>query len=157
MKFAEIIEPSEGFLNNSNSYFLVLGIFYLTIPNLSSQGVGRFDNGQLVDQNGNDVDAFVAVLTNNYPLSGTMPVWNGTSVVNESFSYPSYTITVVQKFWMLVPPGYTLKNFGYAIGFWLSPEEIEEMILSGTLLNFRQASPIPGNLQKSLDKVRIKL
>ncbi|MEM3846251.1 MAG: hypothetical protein QXU98_11210, partial [Candidatus Parvarchaeota archaeon] len=130
MKFSEIYEPSGGWKNTTDSYFYVLGIYGIGFINTTSPGTNRFDSGVLLDPNGNDVDQFISVIGICDQLSGSMPVWNGSSVVNESFSYDLTQYIIVQRYLMLIPPGYTFKNFSLAIGFWLTPKEVEQMILN---------------------------
>ncbi|MEM3423989.1 MAG: hypothetical protein QXE51_05435 [Nitrososphaeria archaeon] len=131
MKFSQIFEPSSGgWRNTSNSYFYVLGIYQVNFNNQTNPGSSRVDSGMLIDPNGNDVDQFISTVAIDFELQGSMPVWNGSSVVSESFSYNSTQYIVIQRYLMLVPPGYTLKNFGVAVGFWLSQEEVEQMILN---------------------------
>ncbi|MEM3907864.1 MAG: hypothetical protein QXZ17_13570 [Nitrososphaerota archaeon] len=129
MKFSEIIEPQGGYLNDSNSYFLVLGIWNQYIPEPTGPGATTVTMGNLIDQNGNIVDFFknFTIYVNQWTLS--MPVWNGSSVVNENYTLNTAVPIIYQKTIMLIPPGYKFNGFGIAVGFWLEPEEVEKMII----------------------------
>ncbi|MEM3862389.1 MAG: hypothetical protein QW203_07925 [Thermoplasmatales archaeon] len=138
MKFAEIIEPEGGFLNDSNSYFLVIGILYTHITPPSGTGTYYGNSGVLMDQNGNGVDFFKITIIQVSSWSLPMPVWNGSSVVTENYTLYTTAPFIYQKSVMLVPPGYRLSDFGYAIGFWLSPDEVEQMILGTGPFSFEK-------------------
>ncbi|MEM4067513.1 MAG: hypothetical protein QXV17_11730 [Candidatus Micrarchaeaceae archaeon] len=133
MKFAEITEPSGGYKNTTSSYFLALGIAFLDTPSTLNTGWQSNQNGILIDPNGNVVDRFFWIDVNVSAFSSSMTVWNGTSM--ESEPYTSYTAVAIvdRKSSMLVPPQFTLKNFGYAIGFWLTFEETKEYLLKGNI------------------------
>ncbi|MEM3265722.1 MAG: hypothetical protein QXH07_07190 [Thermoplasmata archaeon] len=144
MKFSEIVEPSGGWVNNTTGFFLVIGIYDRGYPTPTGSGNYENRNGVLVDPNGNTVDVFYDIVTQvvkysgnvNQGTNGSMPVWNGSSVVNDPYSSPSFTqdiynstTFIIQKSKMLIPPGYKFSGFGYAIGFWLDDNEVREYIL----------------------------
>ena len=132
MKFSEIIEPSGGYINNTHSYFLVLGIYDRGYP--VPNGIGNFENrnGVLIDSAGNNVDVFYDIVTSVTQFTNSMTVWNGTSMVTEPYTQNTAQVIVIQKESLLIPPGFKFTAFGYAIGFWLTVEEVTEMILKGS-------------------------
>ncbi|MEM3907686.1 MAG: hypothetical protein QXZ17_12630 [Nitrososphaerota archaeon] len=129
MKFAELEEPPGGYTNNSDSFFLVLGITNTNVTPPTGTGVTFSNSGALQDQIGATVDFFkvVAVIVNSWSLP--MPVWNGSSIVNENYTLYTSAAAIYSKSIMLIPPGYKFSNFGIAIGFWLTAEEVEKMIM----------------------------
>ncbi|MEM3193227.1 MAG: hypothetical protein QW292_14305 [Candidatus Parvarchaeota archaeon] len=145
MKIGEISEASKGsgWTNDTNSYFMVMGIQGIPYPAPRGSGIFTAQAGMLYDTGGNQVDAFYTLITeiSEYTQSvsqgtnGSMPVWNGSSVVDEAYSSPSFSQTqylasnfsIVKPF-MIIPPGYTFKLFALAWGFWLSLDELMEMI-----------------------------
>ncbi|MEM3872849.1 MAG: hypothetical protein QXE05_09860 [Nitrososphaeria archaeon] len=132
MKFSEIKEPSGGFKNNSTSYFLVLDI--ADNPAVSSMdSIGSYSSfaGSLVDPNGVPVANFKFIFINVSSVQSTMTVWNGTSMVSEPINFIIPTVQYIARHEMLIPPGYSFNNFGYAIGFWLTFEELQEYLLKG--------------------------
>ncbi|MEM4115624.1 MAG: hypothetical protein QXP59_06445, partial [Saccharolobus sp.] len=55
----------------------------------------------------------------------------GTSMENEPYTQNTSQVFILQKKEMLVPPSYKLSAFGFAIGFWLTFDEVQEYILKG--------------------------
>jgi hypothetical protein len=131
MKFSEIIEPSGGYVNTTHSYFLVLGIYDRGYP--VPNGVGNFENrnGVLIDPAGNDVDVFYDIVVSVTQFTNSMTVWNGTAMQSEPYTQNTAQVIIIQKESLLIPPGFKFSAFGYAIGFWLTAEEVNEMILKG--------------------------
>ncbi|MEM4005059.1 MAG: hypothetical protein QXM43_05425 [Desulfurococcaceae archaeon] len=131
MKFSEIIEPSGGYVNTSHDYFLVLGIYDRGYP--TPTGTGNFENrnGVLTDPNGNTVDVFYDIVVQVSQWTNNMTVWNGTSMETEPYTQNTTQVFILEKKEMLVPPSYRLSGFGYAIGFWLTFDEVQEYILKG--------------------------
>ena len=115
MQFAEITE--DPFTNNTNNYFLLLDIEQHNVPNPSSPGIGSIVNGGLQDPNGTYVGFFMLAQYQDYEVTGNLS--------NEAYSH-SY---VTKRDWMLIPPGFKLIAILKAIGFWLSPKEVEQFIL----------------------------
>ncbi|MEM3830024.1 MAG: hypothetical protein QXP36_12555, partial [Conexivisphaerales archaeon] len=113
---------------NSNSYFLVLGIYDRGYP--VPNGTGNFENrnGILIDQNGNTVDVFYDIVVQVQSWNSTMTVWNGTTMESEPITLYTSVPIIIKKERMLIPPGYKFQAFGYAIGFWMTIEEVEKML-----------------------------
>jgi hypothetical protein len=86
------------------------------VPNPSAPGLYNYSVGTLEDQNGNVVDTFYNIIIQDYEVTG--------SLSDEAFAHA----VGFQKGKMLVPPGYSFKNFEYAYGFWLDPEEVKDWI-----------------------------
>ncbi|MEM3489824.1 MAG: hypothetical protein QXO75_09270 [Nitrososphaerota archaeon] len=129
MKFSEIQEPYGGYVNKSDSYFLVLGINSYPSTNPSSIGISQDAVGELVDPENNTVDYFkMAVMATNQ-WDQSMTVWNGTTMESEPLTQIVSGSWSFEKTIMLIPPGFTFKNFGIAYGFWLSEEEVKQMSL----------------------------
>ncbi|MEM3873322.1 MAG: hypothetical protein QXE05_12250 [Nitrososphaeria archaeon] len=134
MKFSEIAEPEGGYKNNTTSYYLVLDIALdPVITSINSTGSFGTSTGTLYDPNGISVGFFKTVNIVISSIPSTMTVWNGTSMESEPINFIVPTVQFISRHNMLVPPGYTLKNFDYAIGFWLTEEEVEQYILHGAI------------------------
>ncbi|MEM3860695.1 MAG: hypothetical protein QW478_15095 [Candidatus Micrarchaeaceae archaeon] len=119
MKFSKIVEPPEGgFTNTTNSWILVVGISYLPTVNPNSPTITEDGVGVVRDEEGNIIDQMGFVEFQDYlytPSSSTT-------------SYPfSHSIGFMKSF-VLVPPMYNIENFGYAMAFYLSYEEVEEFL-----------------------------
>jgi len=128
MKFSEIIEPPGGYINTTHSYFLVLGIFDRGYPNPTGTGNFESRNGSLIDINQNTVDVFYDIIIQVEQWTDSMTVWNGTAMESEPITHTTSTSIIIEKKEMLIPPGFKLLSFGYAIGFWLTAEEVEEYV-----------------------------
>jgi len=130
MKFSEITQDQDGnWTNNTNSFFLVIGIGQQLFPNPSSPGTYPSQKGILNDPNMNIVDIFYNVQVQIIQWNDTMTVWNGSAMESEPKTDVTAVAIIHERERMLVPPGYTLQYFGYAIGFWLDENEVEEYIL----------------------------
>ncbi|MEM3265721.1 MAG: hypothetical protein QXH07_07185 [Thermoplasmata archaeon] len=119
MKFSKIIEPeSGGYTNNTESWILILGISYL--PTVSPDGPGLYEDGVGVvrDLQDNIVDQMGFVQFQDYLYT------SGSS----SYSF-SHSVGFMKPF-ILVPPGYNIENFGYAIAFFMDYDEVEEFIMN---------------------------
>ena len=112
MEFAEITE--DPFVNNTNNYFLVLEIQNHNTPTSSSTSEV---NGELDDPNGSNVGYHWIALSYDYEVTG--------SLSDEAYAH-SWSL---ERLWTLVPPKFTFKTFGIAIGFWLTSEEVKQFIL----------------------------
>ena len=115
MQFAEITD--DPFTNNTNNFFLVLDINSEAVPNPSSPGYLTLTNGVLVDPSGVTIGYYWAAFYQDYEVTG--------SLSDEAYAH-SYAR---KKEWILVPPSYTFRSFVRAVGFWLSPKEVEQFIL----------------------------
>ena len=115
MEFAEITE--DPFTNTTNNFYLVLDIFSHPTPNPNSTGINVQKAGALTDPNNRTVGFFYIASSQDYVVAG--------SLSDEAFAH-SY---VVKRDWMVVPPQFNLSGHQFAIGFWLSPKEVEQFIL----------------------------
>jgi len=129
MKFSEIPEPSGGFVNNTNSFFLVLGIYDRGYPNPT--GTGNFENrnGILTDPANNTVDVFYDIIIQITQWTNSMTVYNGTSMVSEPYTQNTSQVIVIEKQSLLIPPKYKFQAFGYAIGYWLTSKEVAKWLM----------------------------
>ena len=129
MKFSELIEPSGGFINTTNSFFLVLGIYDRGYPNPT--GTGNFENrnGILIDPNGNTVDAFYDIIIQITRWTNNMTVWNGTAMESEPYTQTTSQVIVIEKQSLLIPPKFTFQAFSYAIGYWLTVKEVQKWLM----------------------------
>ncbi len=123
MQFSEpILNGDVDWVNNSQEYFLVTGISNRpgppTFPPVSGETQSA-TAGQLFDANGNNVDI--------------MYYWQyQASVVAGSLSDEVYEYTAIwQKNKMLVPPGWKLNNPGSFYGFYMTLDELVEMMKKG--------------------------
>ena len=115
MEFAEITE--DPFKNTTNNFFLVIDIGRHYVPNTNTVGQYAVGNGILIDRSGFAVGFYDLIQNQDYALAG--------SLSDEAFAH-SYE---EKREWILVPPSYTFSQFLRAIGFWLSPKEVEQFIL----------------------------
>jgi len=115
MEFAEITK--DPFKNKSNNFFLVVDIQNEGIAQLSGPGYTQNTDGILEDPSGIVVGRFFFMAEHDYVVVG--------SLSDEAFAHSFSS----RRAWMLVPPNYTFSSFGAAVGFWLSPKEVEQFIL----------------------------
>ena len=153
MKFAELISqkitnpqaPNNvqgliGWYNSTNSHFLVLSLFPVpyygdqfnsAIPN--STGSYGATIGDLLDPNGYTVAHFYAIRTFIQQFNDSMTVWNGTAMENEPQTHTTMTTWMFRMNHLLIPPAYTLADFDFGMGYFLTDEEVREFILRGAI------------------------
>ena len=119
MEFAEITE--DPFTNNTNNFFLVLGIE--GIANLTSfptpPGNTAAQIGVLKDPSGTPVAEWELVKAYANEVTG--------SLSDEAYSWTQY----YRRHYLIIPPKFSFVDFSSCYGFWLSPEEIKQFILNG--------------------------
>jgi len=120
MKFSQINEPAEGgYTNKFNSFYLVIGIYDMGIPEPTTPSNISTENGVLKDPANNVVQVFDKITFYDYHVKG--------SLSDEAYSHTVHS--TLSKMWL--PPQYNLTAFGYAIGFWFSMEEVAKYYLGG--------------------------
>ena len=115
MEFAEITE--DPFTNNTNNYFLVIDIQNYTIPISTGPGAQQVTTDLLADPSGVNVTEYWKAWYQDVEVTG--------SLSDEAYAHSYFA----KREWLLIPPKFTFKTFGAALGFWLSPKEVEQFIL----------------------------
>ena len=114
VKFFEITD--DPYKNTSNEFVLVLSITEYGVPYPSAPGSQTTVNGMLVDPRGIEIGYMWVAWYQDYEVTG--------SLSDEAFAH-SY---VHNQNTMLIPPGFTFKNFSNAICLQGTLEELAPFI-----------------------------
>ena len=112
-QLAEI--DTDPYTNNTSNYLLVTGILNDTPPNPTTPGTLESKYGQVSDPLGNLIDSALILSSQDYVVVG--------SLSDEAFAH-SWAIS--KK--VIVPPNYSISNFGKLIGFWITPDAIMDIL-----------------------------
>lgn len=118
MIFTTVAEPTGGWTNESQDFFLVLGVALRPQP-APGPGEAVLSSGVLTDPSGTVMDQYYQTYYNSKVVAGTLS--------DEVFE----VVCPYEKKGVLVAPGWGLSGFGQAYGFMLSRQELEQMILGG--------------------------
>jgi len=113
MEFAEITQ--DPWTNNTDKFFIVVGINSINIPSPSSPGHSGSANGFVVDPSGVTVDVFWNSFSQDYEVTG--------SLSDEAYAH-SYSL--IHR--VVVPPSYKFMSFVRAIGYYVTLDELKGMI-----------------------------
>jgi hypothetical protein len=114
VKFLELVD--DPYKNNSNLFLLVISMDFYGVPTPTGPGSASYVTGIVYDQNGQNVGALWEAFYQDYEVTGTLS--------DEAYSH-SYTHD--QKS-ILVPPGFSIKDFTAAMALQGTLEELAPFI-----------------------------
>jgi len=119
MKFQEI--DQDPWVNASSDFYYVLGIRSIGVtPEPSSVGRVIILNGTVLDPQSNTVDVYSLYVSYDWTQAG--------SLSDEAFAHSWQNTHRV-----LIPPGYSMASFGVMYGFFMTFDEVVEMVKHGGL------------------------
>ena len=135
------------YTNKTNKFIVIMGFQFLNayLPNNEPTQPYEMAQGLIItDPNGNNIDNLEYSDIKVYNAQATIPVYNGTSIVNETATFPyAVNTNLDMKRFHLLPPQCSIEFVGYCSnaitfggtggwGFILEDEEID-IILKGKI------------------------